>query len=336
MDKWYDGFGNNSDVVISSRIRLSRNLADTPFPSKMNDEMRKTTNKKIFAAIKNSQFAGELNLIDMNDVSHTKAQAMVEKHIITNDFIDAKNNSGVIVSNDENVSIMLCEEDHIKLQVLRSGQNLDEAFDIANKIDDELSSHLKIAFHKDLGFLTSCPTNLGTGMRASVILHLPALAAKGQVGSLSAMVNKLGLTLRNAFLESEYLGASMFQLSNQITLGISEQNAIDNLNAICDQIVKQERVAREELKRLDDTEDKVYRAMGTLKMARKLSTSEFLNLISLVRLGISLGYFDVKYETIGKLIIKMQNGNLMTDANADLTPELSEKLRADLVRKALD
>ena len=275
MDKWYIAQGKNSDVVLSSRICLARNLEDAPFPSRMSGDLRRTVSRKIFAALKNSELAGDLNLLDMSQMKDAEAQALVEKHLITSQFVNGRENGALILSNDETVSIMLCEEDHIRLQVMRSGQDLMEAYREADKIDDVLLKRLKIAFDDKLGFLTSSPTDLGTGLKASVLLHIPAIVARGQVGRLSAMVNKLGLSMKPVYSDKD----AFYYLSNQITMGITEKSAVENLSAICDQIVKQERAAREDLKDLDAFEDRVYRAFGTLKMARKLTSSEFLSLI---------------------------------------------------------
>lgn len=331
MDKWYIAQGKNSDVVLSSRIRLARNLEDAPFPSRMSGDLRRTVSRKIFAALKNSELAGDLNLLDMSQMKDAEAQALVEKHLITSQFVNGRENGALILSNDETVSIMLCEEDHIRLQVMRSGQDLMEAYREADKIDDVLLKRLKIAFDDKLGFLTSSPTDLGTGLKASVLLHIPAIVARGQVGRLSAMVNKLGLSMKPVYSDKD----AFYYLSNQITMGITEKSAVENLSAICDQIVKQERAAREDLKDLDAFEDRVYRAFGTLKMARKLTSSEFLSLISLVRLGVSLGYFEVPYETINALIIGVQRGNLTVRAGAGLEAQERDKLRASITREAL-
>ena len=336
MNKWYISSGNDSDVVISTRIRLARNLADTPFPIKMTNEQKRGVGKRVYAVLKNSEMARDFDLIDMNEVDDAAAVSMVEKHLISPDFAKFRKNASLILSHDESVSVMLCEEDHIRLQVMSAGLNLEGAYVIADKLDSILDEKLDYAFSDELGFLTSCPTNLGTGMRASVMLHLPALREIGQINNLARTVGKLGLTLRGAYGENTSAAADFYQLSNQVTLGISEKNAMDNLKAIAMQIVSQERKAREELKENDNFQDKIYRAMGILKYARKINSKEFMNLISLVRLGVSQGLFDIKYEIIGELIAKMQPATLMAEANAELDVDLRDKLRAKLIREKLD
>lgn len=331
MNKWYSGEGNNSDVVMSSRIRLARNLQDAPFPSRMRGDIRKNTVKKIFAAIKNSPFAGEFDLIDLHDKSAAQALSYAEKQLISPQFAQNKENAAFLLSKDESVSIMLCEEDHIRLSAMEAGQNLAAAYAKADKLDNVFIENLKIAFDDKLGFLTAVPTNLGTGMKASLDLHLPALSQRGMIGQLSAMVGKLGLSLRPLFQAD----GDFYRLSNQVTLGITEQAAIDNMNAICDQIVKQERALREVLSQREDYEDKIYRAMGTLLMARRISVNEFFELISLVRVGISMGYCDKSYRDVGDLIQTVQTATITAASDADITPDTVAKIRAGLVREKL-
>lgn len=333
MNKWYQGEGNNSDVVLYSRVRLARNLADSPFPNRMNRDIRKAVSKKIYATIKSSDLANEFDMINLADVSKAKAYSYAEKQLISNDFAKQQDQAAFLLSKDESVSIMLCEEDHIKINSFAAGQNLDEAYKRANKLDDIFIYGLHLAYTDELGFLTASPINLGTGLKASFVLHLPALSQKNALYKLSSMVGKLGLSLRELYANGS---GDIYILSNQVSLGISEKSAIDNVNAICDQIVKQERAAREELKENIDFEDKIYRTMGILKSARRLELTEFLNNLSLARLGISLGYFDIDYKTIGDMLYTLQNATLLDSAQADLTELMCAKLRAQIVREKLE
>ena len=331
MSKWYTAQGNNSDVVVSSKIRLARNLADAPFPSRMSNEVRKMVCKKIFASIKNSPLAGEFDLTELQSMNDLKKVSMAEQGIISPEFAKQNGFGSVIVSKDESVSIMLCEEDHIGLSAVSSGQSLEEAYKKADELDDILINNLKIAFSEKLGFLTSNPMNLGTGLKASFILHLPAISAKGMILSLTNMVSKLGFDVKPVYSDN----SDFYELSNRITLGITEKSAIDNLNSICEQIVKQERAYREELIKYEDFEDKIFRDMGTLKMARKLTAKEFYSLISLVRLGISMGSFDEKYETVSRLLHDVGTATIMSESDEGLTVDDTEKIRAQYVRESL-
>lgn len=335
MSRWYIDSGKDSDVVISTRIRLARNLSDVPFVTRITPEQKRALNKRVYAVIKNSEMARDFDLLDMNEKSDVETLSMVEKHLISPDFSKNRRNAALILSHDENVSIMLCEEDHIRIQVMNPGLELEGAYALADTIDNILDRKLGYAFDKKLGYLTSCPTNLGTGMRASVMLHLPALKGSGQLNRLAVMVGKLGLTLRGAYGENSDAAADFYQLSNQVTLGISEKNALENLKAITNQLVSQERAAREELKEDDRFMDKVWRAMGTLKYAHLMDSKEFMRLVSLVRLGISQGVFEIPYETVSELIVTMQPATLMLHADATLDDDLRDKLRAKLIREKL-
>lgn len=333
MSKWYQGSGNNSDVVLFSKVRLARNLADAPFPSRMSAEIRKNTIKKLYATIKSSSLAGDFDMINLYDLSDAAALSYAEKQLISRDFLKNKDDSSFLLSKGEDVSVMLCEEDHIRINAFSSGQSLESAYKKADEIDDIFIKTLKIAFSEKLGFLTASPVNLGTGLKASFALHLPALASSGAIYRLSAMVGKLGLTLREMYKNG---AGDIYILSNQVSLGISEKSAIDNINAICDQIVKQERSARERLKENIDFEDKIYRTMGILKSARKLDFDEFLNTLSLARLGASLKYLDIDYKTVGDMLYELQNATLIASSGAELNEQMCSKLRAQLVRERLE
>jgi protein arginine kinase len=332
MSKWYQGQGNNSDVVVYSKVVLARNLADSPFPNRMSRDIRKSVCKKLHATIKNSSLGNEFELINLADCTKAQAVSFAEKQLISAQFANSQENAAFMLSSNEDVSIMLCEEDHIKITSFNAGQDIEASYSKANEVDDVFIKNLKLAYSDKLGFLTSSPMNLGTGLKASFVLHLPALVNKGAIYQLSTMVGKLGLSLRELFKNG---AGDMYVLSNQVTLGITEKSAMDNINAICDQIVKQERIARDELKENFEFEDKIYRTLGILKMARKLDLEEFLQYISLVRLGISLGYFDLKYELIGDMIYALQDATLVDSAKAELNKNTCAKLRAQLVREKL-
>lgn len=333
MSKWYQGIGKNSDVVLYSKIRLARNLADFPFPNRMSREVRKSVSKKVYATLKSSELANEFDLINLTESSKVKAVSYAEKQLISPEFARNKELGSFLLAKNEDASIMLCEEDHIRINVFSAGQDLYEAYDKANKLDDVFVKGMKLAFSDKLGFLTASPINLGTGLKASFVLHLPALANSNSIYKLSTMVGKLGLSLRALYPNS---AGDIYVLSNQVSLGISEKSAIDNVTAICDQIIQQERSAREELKENVDFEDKIYRTMGILKSARKLGLNEFLDDLSLVRLGISLGYFDLEYSVIGDMLYTLQNASLVDMADAQLSEEMCSKLRAQIVREKLE
>lgn len=329
MSKWYSGQGNNSDVVLSSKIRLARNLQKVPFPCRMSNEIRKSVCKKIFAALQNSSFAGEFDLIELSSLSDIEKIALAEKGFISPEMAKQTRYSAVLLSKDESCSIMLCEEDHIRLSVMHAGEDLKAAYKKADAIDNVFIKSMKIAFSDKLGFLTSNPMHLGTGMKASVALHLPAISERNMIGTLSAMVGKLGFSIKPLFSGN----GAFYELSNEISLGITEENAIDNLTAICDQIVAQERKFRNELMEYSDFEDKIFRAMGTLKMARKLTVKEFLELISLARLGVSMNSFDISYESIGNMMHSLGTASIISQAETEFSAEDADRMRAQYVRE---
>lgn len=329
MSKWYSGQGNNSDVVLSSKIRLARNLQKVPFPCRMSNEIRKSVCKKIFAALQNSSFAGEFDLIGLSSLSDIEKIALAEKGFISPEMAKQTRYSAVLLSKDESCSVMLCEEDHIRLSVMHAGEDLKAAYKKADAIDNVFIKSMKIAFSDKLGFLTSNPMHLGTGMKASVALHLPAISERNMIGTLSAMVGKLGFSIKPLFSGN----GAFYELSNEISLGITEENAIDNLTAICDQIVAQERKFRNELMEYSDFEDKIFRAMGTLKMARKLTVKEFLELISLARLGVSMNSFDISYESIGNMMHSLGTASIISQAETEFSAEDADRMRAQYVRE---
>lgn len=332
MSKWYSGQGNNSDVVLSSKIRLARNLDKVPFPCRMSNDVRKSVCRKIFAALQNSKFAGEFDLIELNGLSDMEKIALAEKGYISPQMAKQNQYSAVLLSKDESCSIMLCEEDHIRLCVMCAGEDLKTAYEKADAIDNVFIESMRIAFSDRLGFLTSNPMHLGTGMKASLMLHLPAISERNMIDTLSAMVGKLGFSIKPMFSGN----GDFYELSNEISFGITEQNAIDNLTAICNQIITQERKFRNELMEYSDFEDKIFRAMGTLKMARKLNTKEFLDMISLARLGVSMNAFDISYEKIGDMIHSLGTASIISEAQTEFTVDDADRMRAQYVRENIE
>ncbi len=333
MSKWYNSCGKEADTVISTRIRLARNIAGIPFPSRMSAEQRSEVNEAVKAALVTPDSG--FKFLDMSTLPDITAMSMVERHLISPEFAQSRTGKALILSEDESVSIMLCEEDHIRIQVMRAGLAPDEAYAEANRIDDIIGSKVKYAFNERLGYLTECPTNLGTGLRASLMLHLPALENNGAVSRLAATVSKIGFTIRGTYGEGTKASAARYQLSNQVTLGISEQAAIENLKSIAAQSMAQERSARASLDP-DSLEDAAFRALGTLKYARSISSEEFMKLISRVRLGIVIGAIkEVPLETAEALIAEAGAASVQAAAGEPLDTKARDKLRADIIRERL-
>ena len=323
MTKWYQNSGADRDIAVSSRIRLARNLKDFPFPNKMTPEQKFAVIQKVSDAIlkSNSEWAHKFKFYDMDKISRISALSMVERHLISPDFAENGQGRALLISDDETVSIMINEEDHIRIQVLSAGLELKLAYDIAAEIDSLLDCSLEFAFDKELGYLTECPSNLGTGMRACVMLHIPALSSMGAVAPLTNTISKIGLTLRGTFGEGSKVRCSM--------------SAIENLQTMTKQIIARERQARSEFDR-DKMEDIVYRAWGLLSNARIMSSAEFLDLADKLRLGIGMELFDCTDITaIDELIMLCQPATLQEKAGGALDGETRDKLRARTIREKL-
>jgi protein arginine kinase len=334
MSKWYIEKGAEGDVVLSTRIRLARNLKDYLFPTKLDLKGRQQVNSLVKDALLESG-SGSFGYLEMKDLTRTQAVSLVERHLISPEFASSFEGRALMLTEDESVSIMLCEEDHIRLQVMKAGLALQEAYKIADEIDTELDQKLNYAFDERIGYLTQCPTNLGTAMRASVMLHLPALTRSGNMNRLAATVAKLGLTIRGAYGEGSAPKGDIYQLSNQITLGITEAAALENLQSITSQLVKQEREAAKILLQKEENADRVWRALGVLQTARLLSGDEFMELISLVRLGAANGLLPFELEKINELIVNMQPATINSMEGKTLKAPQRDALRAQKVRETL-
>lgn len=335
MSSWYTVHAPEDDIAVSTRIRLARNLSGLPFPARMTAEQRRELNLRVKKAVleSNTPFAGELKYIDMKDVPQTEIAAMVERHIISPEFAEGNSERAIILSGDESISIMIGEEDHVRIQVILGGLQLEKAYDIAESLDSLLYSSLHFAFDRTLGFLTECPTNLGTGLRASVMLHLPITESEGDISAVADSVGKIGFTVRGMYGEGSEASASMYQISNQITLGISEKNAIDNLKIITQQLIEKERTARGALNRIK-LEDLCFRALGTLKGCRILSSAEMMKLLSAVKLGVGVGI--IKTEVLPMRLFIEGQPNMLMKKYGQLEPEERDIYRATFIREALD
>ncbi len=336
--KWYEKAGASGDVAVSTRVRLARNLRRAVFPARASLEQKEQVVGQVRAALLNSNsvLSKEFCFLPLEELSPQAAASLVERHIVSPEFIADRQGKAALVSADESVSIMINEEDHVRLQVLREGLSLKEAAETADRIDTLLGEALDFAYDKDFGYLTQCPTNLGTGMRASLMLHLPALTEAGSMQRVAANLSKLGLTLRGAFGEGSRASGELFQLSNQITLGLSENQAIENLSAIAAQLMNEERRLRARLGENLAWQDKIARAAGTLKSARLISGSEATGLLSLVRLGVVQGQLKgLELGQVNGLLVQVQPATLMAQAGRELSGQERDSRRAVLLREAL-
>ena len=334
--KWYEKSGNCGDVVCSTRVRLARNLKQFPFPAKATVPQREAVEQKVRDALLsgNSILSKEFRFVPLENASEEEAVSLVERHIVSPEFISDRRGKAVLISDDESISIMINEEDHLRIQVLREGFSLKEAAETADRIDTLLSETLDFAYDPEFGYLTQCPTNLGTGMRASVMLHLPALTENGAMPRIASNLSKLGLTIRGTYGEGSKSVGGLYQLSNQITLGLSENEAIENLRSITVQLMEEERKARSQMAQDVAWQEKIDRAAGILKTARVLSSSECMELLSYVRFGISVGILQgVTTEELNGLMVNVQPGTLIAKAGKPLDQNQRDVLRATKARE---
>lgn len=289
MSNWYLESGKNSDVVISTRIRLARNIDEIPFKIRES----KTNQKELLEKIKyiTPSIGYGLKFLDMQDIDDVTKMCLVEKHIISPDIIKAKDEpSAILINEEEDICIMINEEDHIRIQIFSSGLELKQTMDLAIEIDQKLDELLHYAHNDKYGYLTACPTNIGTGLRASVMVNLPALKITGNLSKVLHIVNNFGMTIRGIYGEESQSKGDVYQISNNQTLGITEQEIISNLENITKKVIEQERLARKYLtKNSIELEDRVYRAYGILTNAKKISLDECISLLADVKLGTDLG-----------------------------------------------
>lgn len=338
MEKWFKDITTQNDIVVSTRVRLARNIKSLPFQSKLSSESQLELNKTVRQALEKANLGeNKFRFVYLETLNDLEQLALVEKHLISHNFIRNSKNKMVAITNDDSISIMVNEEDHIRIQVLESGLSLKSTYDICNKIDDLLDEQLEYAFDERLGYLTVCPTNLGTGLRASVMLHLPALEKSKIIPQLISTVSKLGLTIRGTYGEGTKAIGSTYQLSNQVTLGLSEQTAIDNLENVTMQIIESEKATRKEvIKNNINLVDEIYRSYGILKNAILMSSNEFFEHISNIRLGISEKIInDINIVTVNELLNYIGTASICVLDGKGYNSQERDFNRAKLIRKSL-
>lgn len=289
MSNWYLQNGKDSDVVLSSRVRLSRNMQNYPFTVKCSEEELNKILEEIKEIVPSLGYG--LKFISLRDIDDITKISLVEKHIISPDFAMKKNvNSAIVINEEENICVMINEEDHIKLQIFSSGQDLENLMGLAIEIDEKLGDLVKYSYSKKFGFLTVSPINVGTAMKASVMFHLPALTLTGNINKVLQIVNNFGMNIQGVYGEGTQSQGNVYQISNKQTLGLTEKEIIKNLEIITEKVIEQERLARKYLaKDKMELEDRVLRAYGVLKYCAKLSAEECRKLLSDVKLGTDLG-----------------------------------------------
>ena len=335
---WWKGEGPHADMVLSTRIRLARNLSEVPFTHRARDEQLQGVLSSVHGAAQGSALLAGGLLLKMQDCSPVERQVLVERHLVSHELGDGARPRGIYVAPDDRVSIMVNEEDHLRLQSLTPGFQLAEAWALADQADDDLDQALEYAFSDEIGYLTACPTNAGTGLRASVLIHLPALVLLEEIQRVLKSIMQVGLNVRGLYGEHSEIMGNLFQISNQTTLGRGERDSIESLERVTRQIIETEERARDRMLRDARTqlEDKVWRAYGTLRYCRSIQAKEVINLCSAVRLGVAMGLAGLPpLRVVNELLVLTQPAHLQRQAGAEMSPAERNVYRAQVVRERL-
>lgn len=336
--EWLRGTGPESDIVISSRIRIARNLSDFPFSSRASSQEKAEIATTLRAGIKETARTRKLNYVNIDDLNALDRQFLMERQLISREHASGEGNRGVAFPLEENISLMINEEDHLRMQIMRSGLALMEAWEEASTIDDSLEEKLNFAYHHQLGYLTACPTNVGTGLRASVMLHLPALVITKQIEKVFRALHKINLAVRGLYGEGSQASGDFYQISNQVTLGSSETKIIQNITTVVPQIIHYEREARQALlsESRQTLQDRVARSLGILRSAHSISSEETMHHLSNVRMGINLGLIDgLAIPMINEMFIHTQPAHLQKIQGSELDSQGRNVARATYLRLRL-
>ncbi len=338
--EWLHASGPDSDIVVSSRVRLARNIEGYPFLQKLSVEQQKEIVDKVEDAVRRTAMVKDAYYFRYQNLPEVDKQFLLERHLISREHAGEKNERAVAVNADEMVSLMVIEEDHLRLQAFQSGFNLSETWKTLTKIDDELAKILTFSFDANLGYLTACPTNVGTGLRASCMLHLPSLVLTKQVHKVLQALSKLNLAARGLYGEGTQATGNFFQFSNQMTLGQNEEEIIDSLVSVIRQVIEHEKEAREHLreKRRLKFEDQIWRAVGSLKSARMIASAEATQLLSLMDLGIAMGFVQsggLTRQELNMLYVLIQPAHLQKITGKTLNSAERDIRRAELIRERL-
>ncbi len=336
MSNWYLQNGKESDVVLSTRIRLARNIKEFEFPNRYSKEESKKILEKLQEITLSLGYG--LKFIKLKDIDDITKISLIEKHLLSPEFAMSKeNNKAVLINDDENICIMINEEDHIRMQVFSAGLDLENLLNLSKEIDEKLENLVNYAYSNKYRYLTSCPTNVGTGMRASVMVHLPALTATGNIGKVLQAVNNFGMNIRGIYGEGSQSQGNVYQIFNNQSLGISELEIIKNVRAITEKVIEQERLARKYLgKKQINLENGVYRAYGLLLYSSKISSEECRKLLSDVKLGTDLGIIkELNDMQVNKLQLYTKPGNLQKYFGKILAGEERDIKRAEIIKKII-
>lgn len=328
---WYDKISKDSDIVISSRIRYARNISGYKFPHLLN----KGELKKIVEIVSNNADKNNFNTLNMKDIDSITQKSLKEKHLISKEFVG--NDFGAIITNKDNSLVcMINEEDHLRIQAFEAGFDIDSCYEKLVEFTNVLGSKVKFMKNDKYGYLTSCPTNVGSGMRVSLMLHLPALKKTGTLYNILEQVNNIGFSVRGIYGENSEAIGNIYQISNRKTLGMSDKEIIDNLKLVITYIIEAERKARSAIKENITFQDCVYRAYGILKNSRIISNEEAMKLLSDLRLGVSIDIIkEIELSKVQSLIVETQENTLKLILKDNFDTQEENIKRADYIRKEL-
>jgi len=335
---WLKGDGDEASVVLSTRIRLARNIAGFVFPNSADAETREKLLEYFDSAYSKSDFLKKGVFHRTEGIDQTNSSFLVERHLISPTMLDRLEGAGVYIAPSEKVSIMINEEDHLRIQAITAGLEMDRTMELASQFDNEVGRLLEYDYDSDFGFLTACPTNVGTGLRASVLIHLPGLVLTRDIDKVIQKISKMGLAVRGFYGEGTDVLGNLFQISNQTTLGQSETDILEAIERVTRIIISDEAAARNRLKdeAYDQICDKIWRAYGILKYARVLSSEEIMNLLSAVRLGLAMNIIkSLTIETINEILLLSQPAHLMKFYGEDMDVDRRDIVRAEMVREKL-
>ena len=328
---WYQEPKTDEGPIISARVRLARNVMKYPFRSKITGSQAKAMISEITEAL------GGFIVMDPGDYSEIDRQMFLEKHIISREFIINDLPKGLMLQDDFNLSVMINEEDHIRIQAVSPGDDINSSWEQANRVDDQIEKSIEFAFDKDYGYLTACPTNVGTGMRASFMIHLPMLEKTGQLKNLLPAISKFGIAIRGIYGEGSESMGGIFQISNQVTLGKSERDIIQGLQSVAKNVTDKEHWLREKMleKHKLDIENNIYRAYGVLTHSRKTTVKEAMDLLSEIRLGYALKILNLPKpgKSIYQIMMEIQPGHVLRISGSELDETSQDVARADYLRQ---
>ena len=335
---WLKADGNDSAIVVSSRVRLARNIQNMMYPARSSPEESDNVREFVRTALEKASILNVGEFYKSEEISSLDRKFLIERHLISPEFFTDRLSRALYITDSEDTSVMVNEEDHLRIQALASGMDIQKAMSIAESIDHRLGDTLAYDYDSDYGFLTSCPTNCGTGMRASILIHLPGLVLTREIDKVIEQITKLGLAVRGFYGEGTEVLGNLFQISNQTTLGRTENDILESIQQITRQMIEHEENARKVLVRdaPDEIKDKIWRAYGILKHARVLTSEETMNLLSAVRLGMALGVLDmIPLTLLNEILVLAQPAHILKKYGTDLSSSERDAKRAELIRGKL-